>query len=128
MTRRRKGFILSAALAVAGCASGVLGGGAGSATAGQQGKRRPARPSAQARSDYKQHCAKCHGLDGRGRTIMGELSGAPNFTDASWQEGATDKRMNASITHGRGGMPPFKDELSAAEVSALVAYVRRFKN
>jgi mono/diheme cytochrome c family protein len=30
--------------------------------------------------------------------------------------------------HGRSGMPSFKDKLSPGEVSALVAYVRAFRN
>lgn len=85
-----------------------------------------ARP-AQARGVYKQSCAKCHGLDGAGRTVLGEIAGTPNFTDGSWQRAANDKRLNASITHGRGGMPSFGDKLTRAEVDALVAFIRGFK-
>lgn len=73
---------------------------------------------------FKLHCAKCHGTDGRGNTIAGEIAGAPDFTDAEWQRGANDRRLAISITHGRGGMPAFKKKLTGGQVKSLVAHVR----
>lgn len=122
--RRSKKCVLMAAVLAAGCVYGWLGA-AGAAGAGQKNVRRPAT---QGKSLFKQNCVKCHGLDGAGRTVMGEVTGAPNFTDASWQGGVSEQRMVTSIMHGRAGMPSFKDKFSSAEVSALVAHIRRFKN
>lgn len=101
-------------------------------TAMSQSKKSSGKVSSQratsAQAIYKQSCAKCHGSNGRGETVAGEIAGAPNFADASWQERVTDNRMTVSVTHGRGSMPAFKGKLSQKEISALVAYVRGFKD
>jgi mono/diheme cytochrome c family protein len=59
--------------------------------------------------------------------VLGELTGAPDFTGAAWQEGRSGLRMRASIAHGRAGMPSFKDKLPPDEIASLVAYIRGFK-
>ncbi|HWS87603.1 MAG TPA: cytochrome c [Pyrinomonadaceae bacterium] len=89
--------------------------------------RRQVQTAARAESLFRQSCARCHGLDGRARTELGELTGAPDFADAAWQEGRSGQRMRASIAHGRGGMPSFKDRLSPGEIASLVAYIRGFQ-
>lgn len=76
---------------------------------------------------YKQNCARCHGSNGRGETVVGEISGAPRFTSGKWQESVSDKRMEVSIMHGRGDMPAFEGKLSRKQISSLRAYVRSFK-
>jgi mono/diheme cytochrome c family protein len=86
-----------------------------------------ARQPAGAAKLFKQHCATCHGRDGRGATVAGEIAGAPDMTDGRWQDGVPDRRMKVSVTHGRGGMPAFKGKLSEAEVDSLVSYVRGFR-
>jgi mono/diheme cytochrome c family protein len=114
-------------LAVAGCLYG-LAGPFGLAAAGRQKKaRRPGRPAARARGIFKQTCSRCHGPDGRGQTVMGEMLSVPDFTAAWWHEGASDERLTASITGGRGHMPAFGKELSRNEIKSLVAFVRRLK-
>lgn len=123
MQLSKKAIILAALLVAAGC-YGFMGAGVAAVGAQKSGRR----PAAQAKNLFKQSCAKCHGMNGDGRTVKGEVLGAPDFTDASWQGGVSDQRMSTSIMHGRSGMPSFKDKLSPAEVSALVAYVRTFRN
>jgi len=71
---------------------------------------------------YQQHCAKCHGANGKGI----ESLQPPDFTDAKWQASRTDKEFIDSINNGKNIMPGFKDALSAAEVRALVKHVRAF--
>jgi mono/diheme cytochrome c family protein len=116
-----------AALAVAGCLYG-LAGSSGLTAAGLQRKpRRPARPAARVGSLFRENCARCHGRDGTGRTLMGEMMNVPNFTYAWWQETTGDERLINSITRGRRQMPAFGEKLSRSEVRSLVAYVRRFK-
>jgi mono/diheme cytochrome c family protein len=83
--------------------------------------------AAKIESVYVQNCARCHGADGRGETNLGKIYNAPNLTDSSLQARFKDKELSAIITSGQGGMPGFKKNLSKAEISALVAYVRRFK-
>jgi cbb3-type cytochrome c oxidase subunit III len=82
---------------------------------------------AQAKAMFNDRCAKCHGADGRGETVLGNLLGVPNFTDEKWwKEEKSDKRFIASITNGKDEMPAFGKKLSKQEINALVAYVRRF--
>lgn len=81
---------------------------------------------ARTKATFEERCARCHGLDGRGRTTTGEMLSTPDFTDAAWQKSATDERMLASVAEGRGEMPAFSRKLSRREIHALVAYVRAF--
>jgi cbb3-type cytochrome c oxidase subunit III len=83
--------------------------------------------AARGRSVYANNCARCHAQDGTGNTRMGEMTEAPNLTDAAWQRGRSTARMVASVTNGRGEMPAFKRKLSKPEIAAAVAYVRTLK-
>ena len=95
-----------------------------------------ARGVSQSQSDAKksqvkelfvQRCARCHGRDGRGATKLGEIVGAPDFTDADWwEEGVSDERLKWAIAEGKGEMPAFAKKLTRAEIAALAAYVREF--
>lgn len=81
-----------------------------------------------ARSTFDAKCAKCHGKDGRGKTMRGKLTHARDLTSAQWQNDVTDERLFNSISNGRGKkMPSFKKQLSEADIDALVAYVRRLR-
>jgi hypothetical protein len=51
----------------------------------------------------------------------------PNFADISWQRSRSKAQLTASIVNGRGdGMPPFSDELTRAQIAALVDHIRSF--
>jgi len=93
-------------------------------------KKASGRQLARARVLYADNCARCHGSDGRGQTMMGRGLAAPNLTDAGWwkAERPTNKRLTTSIHNGRGDgrMPAFGEQLSKSEIAALVALVRRF--
>lgn len=88
-------------------------------------KRKP--QSAKGRSVYTANCARCHGADGAGQTTMGEMTQAPNISDAAWQSRRNASRMIASVSNGRGQMPAFKKKLSKQDIAAAVAYVRSLK-
>jgi len=79
------------------------------------------------KSVYTARCVRCHGVDGRGRTTMGEMTGAPDLTDARWRAGRSRARMIESVTRGRGEMPAFSKRLTKDEIAAVVAYVRTLK-
>jgi mono/diheme cytochrome c family protein len=76
---------------------------------------------------YKKHCASCHGKDGRGKTFKGKLTSARDLTDRQWQDDTSDERFFNSIMNGKHKMPGFSKKLSAAEIDALVSYVRALK-
>jgi cbb3-type cytochrome c oxidase subunit III len=80
------------------------------------------------REVYTANCARCHGGDGMSHTSMGEMTEAPNLTDAVWQSRRSSARMIASVTNGRGEMPAFKRKLSPQDIAAAVAYVRTLKH
>lgn len=73
---------------------------------------------------YQQHCAKCHGDNGRANTLRGWLSFAQNLSKAKWQDRTSDDEIIAAIQQGPGAMPAYADKLSADEQQALVQYVR----
>ena len=77
---------------------------------------------------FARNCAKCHGKDGRAKTMRGKLSGARNLTDPEWQAKVSDERIFNSIMNGRGSkMPAYDEKLSSAQIEALVAHVRSLK-
>ena len=76
---------------------------------------------------FNQNCAKCHGEDGRAGTFHGWIIHARKFTDAKWQDGATDRELSDAIISGPKAMPAFGKKLSPTEITALVTYVRAFK-
>lgn len=97
------------------------------AASSPQGKKSGRKGAAKIESVYLQHCARCHGADGRGETTLGKLYGIPNLTETALHSRFSDKELSAIINSGQGGMPGFKKYLSKAEITALVAYVRRFR-
>ena len=77
---------------------------------------------------YDGKCAKCHGKDGRAKTMVGKMKHAQDFTDPKWQADASDERLINSITNGKKSMPAFGKALSDSQISGLAAYVRNFRN
>jgi cytochrome c oxidase cbb3-type subunit III len=96
------------------------------AVSGEPESKKSKRP-ADGRTVYSNNCARCHGGDGTGQTTMGQMTEAPNLTDAAWHRGKSASRMAASVANGRGQMPAFKKKLSRQEIAAAVAYVRTLK-
>jgi mono/diheme cytochrome c family protein len=83
--------------------------------------------NAEAAALFDSKCSKCHGKDGRAKTLAGKLKHARNLADPDWQESVTDERIFNSISNGKGGMPAFGKKLSEAEINMLAAHVRTFK-
>ena len=78
---------------------------------------------------FDEKCARCHGADGRGHTMIGGMLGAPDFTDEKWwkEEEKSERRFVHSITNGKGEMPAFGKKLSRREISSLADHVRGFR-
>ena len=88
--------------------------------------------AADAKENWEKNCTKCHGTDGKGKTKMGEMMGAKDYTDAKVQEGLKDDALTKAIKDGvKDGettkMKAFGDVLSADEIKALVKFIRDFK-
>lgn len=89
--------------------------------------------TALASENWDNHCAKCHGADGKGQTKVGKKLKAKDYTDPKVQAAMTDKEMEKAIVDGvfdkagKERMKGYKDELSSAEINDLVAHIRHMK-
>lgn len=88
--------------------------------------------AAPANENWDNHCAKCHGEDGKGQTKVGKKLKLRDYTDAAVQAEMKDAEMIQTTTDGimdkgKEKMKAFKDELSADEIKDLVAFIRKFK-
>src|SRR5947208_7746018 len=85
-----------------------------------------------AKAIYEKDCAKCHGVDGKGQTKMGQKLGIKDYTDAKIQAEMKDDVAFKSVkeglkdSEGKTLMKP-AEGLSDDEIKGLVAYVRAFK-
>ncbi len=88
--------------------------------------------AADAKEIFEKDCAKCHGVDGKGKTKMGEKLGIKDYTDPKVQDEMKDADMAKAIkegvkdNEGKTKMKAFPD-LSDSDVKGLVAYVRSLK-
>ena len=96
-----------------------------------QAQDKPAAPASSAVDGAKvfaAKCAACHGADGKGNKALG----ARDFTDAARMDKITDARIKSVILDGGKAhglsplMPPFKGQVSDAEIAALIKHIRAF--
>ncbi len=84
--------------------------------------------------NWENHCAKCHGADGKGQTKAGKKLNVKDYTDAKVQAEMKDADMIKATAegvvdkNGKERMKAYKDELSAEEIKELTAYIRKFKS
>ncbi len=85
----------------------------------------PASLSAQdifaGRGVYEQHCASCHGLDGRAT-----VPGAPNFHDGTGLY-APDADLIKIVKYGKSLMPGYDHILKESEILNAVSYIRTLR-
>ena len=67
---------------------------------------------------YKGKCAGCHGAEGRGG------AGGPGIVQAAKD---SEGEITGVIRNGKGRMPAFASQLSAAQIKKLVTVVKNFK-
>ena len=89
--------------------------------------------AADAKATYEKECAKCHGKDGKGQTMMGRKLEIKDLTDAKVQAALTDEQATKDIKdgvteNGQTKMKAFGSKLSDDQIKALVAQVRSFKS
>jgi cytochrome c553 len=88
--------------------------------------------SADVLTNWKEHCAKCHGDDGKGDTKTGKKLAIADLTDAAVQAKFTDdaaaKAMKEGLTDKAGKVTMKAVEgLTADDMTALVKFVRTLK-
>src|SRR5262249_24235768 len=85
----------------------------------------PPKVESHASGLFRQHCARCHGADGTGKTARARLPRIPDFTNTRWQQGRMEAQLLASVLYGkRGKMPAFREKINEKQARALVAHVR----
>jgi cytochrome c6 len=88
--------------------------------------------AAPAADNWDNHCASCHGADGKAQTKTGKKLKLRDYTDAKVQAELKDADMikataDGVIVDGKEKMKGYKTELSADEIKDLVAHIRKFK-
>jgi mono/diheme cytochrome c family protein len=88
--------------------------------------------AADAKTNWVNNCAQCHGPDGKANTKMGKMLSAKDLTDPKVQADFTDAKATQSIKegvkqNGKTTMKAFGSKLTEDEIKALVAYVRTLK-
>ena len=74
---------------------------------------------------YDTNCAKCHGPDGSGSTVIGKAVGAKDLRSAEAKK-LTDAEIFTQIDQGKGNMPPFGGTLNKAQINSLIPIIREF--
>ena len=88
--------------------------------------------AADAKTTFADQCAKCHGKEGKGDTVMGKRLGCKDYTDAKVQEELKDDAAFKAIKEGFT-TPDGKKVMRAAQglsdddIKGLVAYMRTLK-
>lgn len=74
---------------------------------------------------YDTNCAKCHGPDGSGNTVVGKAVGAKDLGAAEAKK-LTDAQIHTQIEQGKNNMPPFAGTLNKEQIDSLIPIVRAF--
>jgi cytochrome c6 len=81
-----------------------------------------AQDSAATTATFRTKCALCHGPDGGGSEV-GKSMNVPDFRSQAVQK-LSDAELAQVVSDGKGGMPSFKNSLSADQIQALVKHIR----
>jgi mono/diheme cytochrome c family protein len=78
---------------------------------------------------YAEHCAACHGLDGKARTPAGKKLGAKDLGESKFTDAAIREQIlgSAKGEKGKSKMPTFNGKLTDDEIARLVAFVKTFR-
>jgi mono/diheme cytochrome c family protein len=83
----------------------------------------PAKADEKSAALYKQKCAACHGVDGKGETATGKAMKIRSFADPEVAK-MSDDDLAGAIEKGKGKMPAYGKSLKPDEIKAMVTYVR----
>jgi cytochrome c6 len=72
---------------------------------------------------FKGKCAMCHGLDGAGKTVMGEKLKVPDLRSADVQK-KSEAELKTLIAKGKDKMPAYETKMSKEQIDKLVEYIR----
>jgi cytochrome c6 len=92
----------------------------------------PIATAADAKANWDEHCASCHGATGKADTKMGQRLKLKDYTDAKVQTELTDEvllkaTLDGVVVDGKQKMKGYADKLSADDAKAIVGLIRSFK-
>jgi mono/diheme cytochrome c family protein len=78
---------------------------------------------------FKQHCALCHGKDGKANTPVAKKFGAKDLSASKTEDAEITRQIREGKRDEKGKqlMPPFAEKLSAEDITALVGTVKAFR-
>jgi cytochrome c oxidase cbb3-type subunit III len=77
---------------------------------------------------YAKMCASCHGPKGTPSPAMAHSMGIPDLASAQAMASVADSVLRSAIADGKGhSMPAYKARLTAAQIGALVSYIRTLR-
>ncbi len=79
--------------------------------------------SASGSDTYQAKCKMCHAADGSGSTPAGKSMKVIPFSSPDLIK-ASDAELIAATTNGKGKMPAFSGQLTAAQITDVIAYIR----
>lgn len=84
-------------------------------------------PKSEGERLWRKHCADCHGLDAAGNTprFMGDIWA--DLLDDSWHTGGDEGSIMSVVREGVFGKMPANDELTDAELRAVVRWLYRLR-
>lgn len=84
------------------------------------------QPAPDAKALWSKKCASCHGATGDADTKMGKKHEIDDLTKPAWHARHGDDEVRKAIEDGVPDtkMKAFKEKLTAAEITALVAHIR----
>lgn len=79
---------------------------------------------------FKQHCALCHGKEGKADTPAAKKFGAKDLSVSQTEDAEIARQIREGRRDDKGKqlMPAFGEKLSAEDVTALVDKVKSFRN
>lgn len=109
-----------------------LGGSAGGGDDGGVFGVASARAEPTTEALWRARCAPCHGVSGRGFNQRAQRMAMGDMTTEAWQIEMTDAHIRDTIRNGlqrvkfgnRQAMRHFKGKLTAAQIDALVGFIR----
>lgn len=93
----------------------------------------PAAVAADAKANWDDHCAKCHGATGKADSKMGQKLKLKDYSDPKVQAALTDEQLleatlkGVKAPDGKERMKGYSDKLSEDEAKAIVQLIRSFK-
>jgi len=85
----------------------------------------PLAAHAQGQQIFNDHCAMCHGQDGKGNGPAGSAFTPPpaDFTSPGFWQGNVNQKITNTIENGHGPMPAVS--LSPSQIKAVIAYMNK---